>query len=64
MDANAVVFCDGDTEVARDDQKRAADNTKKLIVRVDEDWSADAAPNPCLIKETQETKTTWHPIGS
>ncbi len=27
-------------------------------------WSNDSARNPYLIKDTQETKTTWHPIGS
>lgn len=64
MDVNAIVFCDGDTEVAKDVQDKAADNIKRVIARVDEDWSAEAAQNPYLIKETQETKTTWHPIGS
>jgi acyl-CoA reductase-like NAD-dependent aldehyde dehydrogenase len=64
MDVNAVVFCDGDSEVARDVQEKAADNIKRVISRVDEDWAADSAQNPYLIKETQETKTTWHPIGS
>jgi acyl-CoA reductase-like NAD-dependent aldehyde dehydrogenase len=64
MDVNAVVFCDSDSEVARDVQEKAADNIKRVIARVDEDWSTDAAQNPYLIKETQETKTTWHPIGS
>ena len=31
--------------------------------RVDIDWSSDDAQNPYLIKDTQEIKTTWHPIG-
>jgi len=64
MDVNAVVFCDGDTTVAKDVQEKAADNIKRVIARVDEDWAADTAQSPYLIKETQETKTTWHPIGS
>ena len=64
MDANVVVFCDGDAEVAREDQEKAADNTKRVIVRIEEDWSADAAQSPYLIKETQEIKTTRHLIGS
>jgi acyl-CoA reductase-like NAD-dependent aldehyde dehydrogenase len=64
MDVNAVVFCDGDPDDAKDIQDRAADNIKRVVDRVDTDWGADSAQNPYLIKQTQETKTTWHPIGS
>ena len=64
MDVNAVVYCDGDTTVAKDVQEKAADNIKRVIARVDEDWAAASSQSPYLIKETQETKTTWHPIGS
>jgi acyl-CoA reductase-like NAD-dependent aldehyde dehydrogenase len=64
MDINAVIYCDGDVDVAREIQEKAADNIKRVIARVDEDWSVNAAQNPYLIKQTQETKTTWHPIGS
>jgi acyl-CoA reductase-like NAD-dependent aldehyde dehydrogenase len=64
MDVNAVIFCDGDAEVARDIQEQAADNIKRVIARVDADWAKEKSQNPYLIKETQETKTTWHPIGS
>lgn len=64
MDVNAIIFCDRDKEIAKDIQINAADNIKRVIARADEDWSANAAQNPYLIKDTQETKTTWHPIGS
>ena len=64
MDVNAVVYCDGDPEDTKGIQELAADNIKRVIDRVDTDWNADAAQNPYLIKQTQETKTTWHPIGS
>jgi len=64
MDVNAVVYCDGDAGEARDIQVRAADNIKRVVDRVDTDWNTDSAQNPYLIKQTQETKTTWHPIGS
>lgn len=63
MDVNAVVYCDGEPEDTKDIQELAADNIKRVIDRVDTDWDADAAQNPYLIKQTQETKTTWHPIG-
>lgn len=64
MDVNAVVFCDGDLEVARNVQEKAADNVKRVLSRCDNDWTKDAGQSPYLISETQETKTTWHPIGS
>jgi acyl-CoA reductase-like NAD-dependent aldehyde dehydrogenase len=64
MDVNAVVYCDGDSEHAKDIQDQAADNIKRVIDRVDTDWGDESAQNPYLIKQTQETKTTWHPIGS
>jgi acyl-CoA reductase-like NAD-dependent aldehyde dehydrogenase len=64
MDVNAVIWCDGDNEVAKNVQILAADNVKRVVSRVDTDWSKDAAQNPYLIRQTQETKTTWHPVGS
>jgi len=64
MDVNAVVVCDGDASDGAAIQVLAADNIKRVIDRADTDWGADAAQNPYLIRQTQETKTTWHPIGS
>lgn len=64
MDVNAVVYCDGDADLAKDIQDHAANNIKRVIDRVDTDWGDDSAQNPYLIKQTQEIKTTWHPIGS
>ena len=64
MDVNAVVFCDGERDTARNIQVLAADNIKRVISRTDTDWSQETAQNPYLIRETQETKTTWHPIGT
>ena len=64
MDVNAIVYCDGDESTARDIQDKAAENIKRVIDRVATDWSKDESQNPYLIKQTQEVKTTWHPIGS
>ncbi len=64
MDVNAVIYCDGDGETAKDIQQQAAGNIKRVISRVDTKWSADSAQSPYLIRDTQEIKTIWHPIGS
>jgi acyl-CoA reductase-like NAD-dependent aldehyde dehydrogenase len=63
MDVNAVVYCDGDRAFATQMQTDAAENLKRVIARVDVDWSDPAAQNPYLIRDTQEVKTTWHPVG-
>jgi acyl-CoA reductase-like NAD-dependent aldehyde dehydrogenase len=63
MDVNAVVYCDGGKAVARTVQELAAANIKHVIARNKVDWSGDAE-NPYLIRDTQEVKTTWHPIGT
>jgi len=64
MDVNAVVYCDAEADDAADIQVRAADNLKRVVDRVGTDWSSENAQNPYRIKDTQEIKTTWHPIGS
>ena len=63
MDVNAVVYCDGDKKVATEVQTLAADNIKRVVSRTKTDWSKPASQHPYLIRETQEVKTTWHPIG-
>lgn len=64
MDVNAVVYGDADAEAARRIQELAADNVKRVILRSGVDWNSAATQNPYSISDTQETKTTWHPIGS
>jgi acyl-CoA reductase-like NAD-dependent aldehyde dehydrogenase len=64
MDVNAIVWCDGGKKAAREIQELAAENVKRVIKRVRVDWSQDAAQHPYLIRETQEVKTTWHPVGA
>ena len=63
MDVNAVVYCDGGRKLARSVQEAAADNIKRVIARTNTDWSSNKAQHPYLIRDTQEVKTTWHPIG-
>lgn len=63
MDVNAVIYCDGGKAVSRTVQELASDNIKHVIARDRVDWKAEAE-NPYLIRDTQEVKTTWHPIGT
>ena len=63
MDVNAIVYCDGDVDVATSVQTEAAENMKRVISRVDAKWAGDSGQSPYFVRDTQETKTTWHPIG-
>ena len=63
MDVNAIVWCDGGKKTAQTVQDLAAENLKRVVKRVRVDWSKDDAQHPYLIRDTQEVKTTWHPIG-
>lgn len=63
MDVNAIVYCDDSGDTAREVQDKAADNIKRVIGRAGTDWRKATAQDPYLIQDTQETKTTWHPIG-
>lgn len=60
MDVNALIDCTPGR--AAELAQLAAENIKRLIRRDTLDWSA--AENPYLIADTQEVKTTWHPVGS
>ncbi|MCB1842757.1 MAG: aldehyde dehydrogenase family protein [Halioglobus sp.] len=64
MDVNAVVYCDADSATARDVQEKAADNIKRVVAREGIDWRKASSASPYLISDTQEIKTTWHPVGS
>lgn len=65
MDVNALVVCDGDDASARRDLRHeAAENIKRVVERVGVDWRSAEAANPYRIRDTQETKTTWHPVGN
>ena len=64
MDVNAIVYCDGGKQVAITVQDLAANNIKRVIARTSVDWSKPDVEHPYLIRDTQEVKTTWHPIGS
>lgn len=64
MDVNAVIYCGDDKEQIKSLQLLAADNIKRVILRGQARWSDDDSRNPYLIADTQEIKTTWHPIGN
>lgn len=63
MDVNAMVYCGNDLAQLTTIQQKATLNVKRVIHRRDTDWYASTAQGPYHILDTQETKTTWHPVG-
>jgi acyl-CoA reductase-like NAD-dependent aldehyde dehydrogenase len=61
MDVNALVF-DATGEALTTIQTEAAANVKRCI-RMQDDWTRADSQGPYHILNTQEIKTTWHPIG-
>ncbi len=61
MDVNAIIYCRDN----KDEVKLIAENSSLNVKRSlmwNKDWSKDENQNPYLILDTQEIKTTWHPI--
>jgi acyl-CoA reductase-like NAD-dependent aldehyde dehydrogenase len=62
MDVNAVVYCGADAAIQKEMQQKAAGNVKRVLIHNDVNWMGEKAQSPYYILETQEIKTTWHPI--
>ena len=62
MDVNAMIYCEKDNETIKLIQEKAALNVKRIIIYNSNNWNSDESENPYLIMDTQEIKTTWHPI--
>lgn len=62
MDVNAMVYCEKNQEHQKLIQDKSALNVKRAIFWNDISWDKEEAESPYLILDTQEVKTTWHPI--
>ena len=62
MDVNSVVFCEDDAAMQKTIQEKASMNLKRVVLYNKLNWLTDNGQSPYLIMDTQEIKTTWHPI--
>ncbi len=62
MDVNAFVYCGTDEKEKKLVQEQASLNLKRVVVWEDR-WSDPRTENPFAIMQTQDVKTTWHPVG-
>ena len=63
MDVNAIVYCGKDKKEIKAIQENATLNVKRVILHKDVEWLEESAQDPYYVRQTQEIKTTWHPIG-
>ena len=62
MDVNAVIYCGDDDSIQKEMQQKAAGNVKRVLIYKDVNWLSEKEQSPYYILDTQEIKTTWHPI--
>jgi len=62
MDVNAIICCDPNPDEKRLIQTAAAENMKRVNFYDSQTWHRNSSQGPWFIQNTQEIKTTWHPI--
>ncbi len=62
MDVNSIIYCESDVETKKLIQEKASLNVKRVVLYDKIKWNTDEAETPYFIMDTQEIKTTWHPI--
>jgi len=63
MDVNAVIYCGDDKKESKRIMENSSLNVKRPHIINARDWTKEKAQDPYQILDTQEIKTTWHPIG-
>ena len=62
MDVNSLVFCENNHDMQKMLQEKAAMNLKRVVFYDKINWQTENGQSPYFIMDTQEIKTTWHPI--
>ncbi len=62
MDVNATIYCENNSLVKASIREQSAVNLKRIFFYDHLNWQKDEGQSPYLIMDTQEIKTTWHPI--
>ena len=62
MDVNATIYCENDSTVQKMIREKSALNLKRVFFYDEINWSGPEGESPYFIMDTQEIKTTWHPV--
>ncbi len=62
MDVNATIYCESDAGTQKMMREKSALNLKRIVFYDNVKWQSNEGQSPYFIMDTQEIKTTWHPI--
>lgn len=62
MDVNAILYAETDAAVQKMIREKSAVNLKRVHFYNKINWDTDQGQSPYFIMDTQEIKTTWHPV--
>ncbi len=62
MDVNATIYCGKESGVKQMLREKSATNLKRVFIHDKQDWMDKNSQSPYLVMDTQEIKTTWHPV--
>ncbi len=63
MDVNAIIYGGSDKKELTAIEVNASANVKRVINLMHAAWDSKSCQGPYQIMDTQEMKTTWHPVG-
>jgi acyl-CoA reductase-like NAD-dependent aldehyde dehydrogenase len=62
MDVNATIYCENDSSTQKMMREKSALNLKRVFFYDKINWTIEQGQSPYFIMDTQEIKTTWHPV--
>lgn len=62
MDVNATIYCENDSSLQQMMREKSAVNLKRIVFYDKVNWPGSEGQSPYFIMDTQEIKTTWHPV--
>jgi acyl-CoA reductase-like NAD-dependent aldehyde dehydrogenase len=62
MDVNATIYCEKDSSIQKMMREKSAMNLKRIFFYDKINWQSEEGQSPYFIMDTQEIKTTWHPV--
>jgi acyl-CoA reductase-like NAD-dependent aldehyde dehydrogenase len=62
MDVNATIYCEKDSSIKKMMREKSALNLKRIVFYDKTNWFTAEGQSPYFIMDTQEIKTTWHPV--
>lgn len=62
MDVNATIYCENNSDTQKMMREKSATNLKRIFFYDKVNWFSEEGQSPYFIMDTQEIKTTWHPV--